>query len=590
MMTLLRKLWKIFTPSQRIAAIGLLGLMFIGMCLETLGVGLVVPAVALMADADLIQKYPEAGAVFALLGNPDREQLVIIGTTVLVGVYAVKAFFLAFLAWKQTKFVFGMQANLSQRLFTGYLHQPYTFHLQRNSAQLIRNATTEVGMFATVTQSVMMLLSEGLVLFGLSCLLFAVEPIGALIVIVTLGVAGGAFYKVTKKHISRWGKARQFHEGMKIQHLQQGLGGAKDVKLLGREADFLAQYTDHSNRSAHVSQRQNVFQQFPRLWLEFLAIVGLGILVAVMIAQGKSPDSLLPTLGLFAAAAFRLMPSVNRILIAIQSLRYAVPVINTLHEEFQAFNESLPSKSIHADNITTSLSLDNVSFCYAGADRNAVESVNIEIHKGSSVGFIGGSGAGKSTLVDVILGLLSPSIGEVRVDGKNIEKNIRGWQDQIGYVPQSIFLTDDTLRRNIAFGLSEDQIDDDAVKQALKLAQLEFFAKELPDGLDTLVGERGVRLSGGQRQRIGIARALYHDPSVLVLDEATSALDTDTEKSVMSSVEALQGDKTILIIAHRLSTVKNCDYLFRFENGLVVESGAPESMLRNVAITLNGEA
>lgn len=551
----------------------LLGLMLIGMLLETLGIGLVIPALALMTQGDLTVKYPALEPWLNSLGNPSHEQLIIYGMLVLVGAYAIKTLFLAFLAWRQARFVYGLQAILSQRLFTGYLHQPYAFHLQRNSAQLIRNAIGQVGEITNTIQQGLMLITEILVLIGISALLLAIEPLGALLVVSTLGLAGWGFNRLTRGHILRWGEARQYHEGLRIQHLQQGLGGAKDVKLLGRESDFLAQYQRHSIGSARVGQRQTALQALPRLWLEFLAVTGLAALVLVIIVQGKPMEALLPTLGLFAAAAFRLMPSVNRILGAVQSVRFSLPVIDTLHSELCLLGKASPPLRGQPLPFKKELVLDQVRFNYPSAETHALRGVSLTIQRGVSIGFIGGSGAGKSTLVDIILGLLTPVSGSIKIDGVDIQTNLRGWQDQIGYVPQSIYLTDDTLRRNVAFGLPNDQIDETAVWRAIRSAQLEQFVNDLPLGLDTIVGERGIRLSGGQRQRIGIARALYHDPLVLVLDEATSSLDTTTERGVMEAVRALQGEKTMLIVAHRLSTVEHCDRLFRLEQGEVVEEG-----------------
>jgi ABC-type multidrug transport system fused ATPase/permease subunit len=323
--------------------------------------------------------------------------------------------------------------------------------------------------------------------------------------------------------------------------------------------------------------------QLPRLWLELLGVAGLATLVLTMMAQGRDLATIVPTLGLFAVAAFRLMPSINRVLIAAQALRYCRPAIDTLHEELKlaAPDPRLPGGA--ASIFRQDICLSAVSFSYAPNMAPAIDSLSICIEKGESVGFIGPSGSGKSTLVDIIMGLLTPTSGFVAVDGRDVQQNLRAWQDQIGYVPQSIYLTDDTLRRNIAFGLANDQIDDAAVARAVKAAQLEEFIGSLPNGIATRVGERGVRLSGGQRQRIGIARALYHDPGVLVLDEATSALDTATEKDVMSAVTALQGTKTILIVAHRTSTVERCDRLYRLVQGRVVETGAPRSVFIQAA-------
>ena len=557
--------------------------MLIGMTLETLGISLVIPAMSLMMQSDLYVKYPALATWLDKLGNPSHESLVITSMAVLVGVYAIKALFLAFLAWRQARFVGELQADLSQRLFTGYLRQPYTFHLQRNSAQLIRNTISQAGAVSSTFQQGLALMTEILVMLGISAMLLAVEPLGALIVVTTLGLAGWGFNRFTHSRILRWGEALQLHEGLRIQHLQEGLGGAKDVKLLGRESDFIAQYRRHNTGTARILQRQSTMLTLPRLWLELLAIIGLAGLVLSMIGQGKPLEALLPTLGLFAAAAFRLMPSVNRVLTSLHSMRFSMPMLDTIYSELQLLDATKAPEKGPPLILKNTLSLDEVSFRYESADARALQKISLSIPKGSAVGFIGGSGAGKSTLVDIILGLLTPSDGIVKVDGVDIQTSLRGWQDQIGYVPQSIFLTDDTLRRNVAFGLPAEQIDETAVWRAIRAAQLEQFVNELPKGLDTVVGERGIRLSGGQRQRIGIARALYHDPPVLVLDEATSSLDTTTERGVMQAVDALHGKKTLIIVAHRLSTVEECDRLYRLEHGKIVEEGETARVLARIS-------
>lgn len=566
------KIWDILTRAERNKALVLLVFMLIGMMLETLGVGLVVPAIALLIQDNLAVRYPVIEPVLVALGSPGRQTLIIGGMLTLVGAYFIKALFITFLAWRQTRFAFGIQAQLSQRLFTIYLRQPYTFHLQHNSAQLIRNAVNEVSVFSSdVILPGMLIITECMVILGIGSLLLLIEPMGTLIVGLVLVAVVWSFHRVMRAKVTLWGSARLYHDGMRIQHLQHGLGGAKDVKLLGRESDFLAQYSVHNTQSAQMGQLQGTLLQLPRLWLELLAVSGMTLLVFSMLTQERDIASIVPTLGLFALSFFRLMPSVSRVLSSAMSVRYGLAVVGVLHEELKLNAPEAVAKDTKGTAFQHEIRLTDLSYTYPDASESALSSLSIVINKGEFIGFVGSSGAGKSTLVDAILGLLSPSAGQVSVDGQDISQNLRHWQDQIGYVPQSIYLTDDTLKRNIAFGLPNEQIDNAAVWRAIQAAQLEDFVASLPKGLETIVGERGIRLSGGQRQRIGIARALYHEPSVLVLDEATSALDTNTEQDVMDAVTVLRKDKTIIVVAHRLSTVEHCDKLYRLEHGRVVE-------------------
>ena len=582
-MSALRKIWRILSPAHRKRAFVMIGLMLIGMVVETLGVGLVIPLVALMTQVEVATRFPVLAPLLGALGNPTQQQLVLGGMVVLVGVFVIKAAFLSFLVWRQARYVADIQIELSNRLFAAYLRQPYTFHLQRNSAELIRNTSSEVSVFAGSFGAALLILTEVFVIVGVLTLLIAIEPLGALLVVVVLGVASWGYHGLVRGHLLRWGKEQQFHNLLRIQHLVQGLSGVKDVKLLGRETDFLKQYDVHNTGMIVVGQNLAALQQLPRLWLELLAVVGLAAIVLVMIVRGAAPDAILPTLGVFAAAAFRLLPSANRVLGSIQKVRYALPVLDTLTEEFRVLVPAeAPRRGEHLA-FESALVLDRVTYQYEAAETPALRDVRLTIPRGMTVGLIGSTGAGKSTLVDIMLGLLTPDAGAVQVDGVDIQTNLRGWQDQIGYVPQSIYLTDDTLRRNIAFGLPKEEIDEAAVWRALDDAQMSEWVRDLALGLDTVVGERGVRLSGGQRQRIGIARALYHDPAVLVLDEATSSLDSTTEAGVMEAIRALYGKKTVIIVAHRLSTVEHCDHLYRLEQGQVVEEGSTAAILGRVA-------
>jgi ABC-type multidrug transport system fused ATPase/permease subunit len=566
------------TPSQHRAILLLLGLMLIGMALETIGLGLIFPILTLITK-DVASDYPTLEPWLDRLGNPGQEKLVIFAMLAFLGVSLIKVLFLSFFAFQQSNFTLKINTNFSLRLFTLYLQQPYVFHLQRNSAELIRNAMSQVGGVVGAITSCMMITTESLVLFGIIALMCFVEPVGTFGVAVTFGLASWGFYHYNKKRINTWGEEFQHHEGLRIQYLQEGLGAAKDVKLLGREKEFLDRYQIHSLGSALIGRNELLLKTFPRFGLELLAVTAITLIVCLLITQNRSMDSLVATLGLFAAASFRVMPSVSRLLTSFQSARFLLPVIHNLHKEFCLTNDVKPRNECSPLLFKKTLVLENVSFQYPSTEALVLKEICLSIRQGEAIGFIGSTGAGKSTLVDIILGLLVPASGVIKIDGVDIQTNTRGWQDQIGYVPQTIFLTDDTIRRNVAFGLPDNQVKDAVIWSSLRSAQLEQFVKGLPEGLDTKIGEDGVRLSGGQRQRLGIARALYHNPSVLVLDEATSSLDLITEGEFMDAVRALKGDKTLIIVAHRLTTVEHCDYLFKFENGKIIEEGKPSILL-----------
>ena len=570
------KLVSLFSPSQRRAAIVLVILMLGGMVLETLGIGLVIPAIMLFTQDDLATRFPQLSHYLSVAGISDRNHLIIAGMSSVAVVFTVKCFYIAYVTHRQMRFVYGIQADVSRRLFIGYLYKPYPFHLERNSSELVKNvvnATNELTLTGLV--AVLILATESLVLFGIGALLLYVEPVGAILAAGFLALFGFSLNRATRRGIRRAGEARHVHEEKRIRYLQQALGGAKELKLLGREHGAVLQYTPHNEASARIGQHQATLQALPKLWLELLAVLGLVVLVLVLVWQGKPINGLIPSIGMFAAAAFRLIPSLNRILGSIQHLRYSIPTIDTLHSELSnAPTEPAPqpTRTLPFD---WEIKAQDVSVRYAATEARAITDVNFQIAKGTTVGFIGGSGAGKSTLVDALLGLLPLDHGRILVDGTDIHSDLRGWQNQIGYVAQSIFLTDDSIRRNIAFGLPDAEIDDAAVNRALGASQLDEFINQLPNGLETVIGERGVRLSGGQRQRIGIARALYHNPAILVLDEATSSLDADTENGVMQAINALHGSKTILIVTHRASTLKYCDRVIRVDQRTVTEVGTP---------------
>ena len=565
----LRIVWAILTQKERRNLIWIFSLMLFGTVLETFSLGLVVPVVGLLTKPEYLKSHPR---IDELLNFPSQTQFVVGAMLLLVLVYVVKSIFLIGSLWVQYGYSTSVTKRLGRTLFENYLKQPFTFHLQRNSATLIRNSQNSASVMSGTIDPILSIAADALVTTGMMVLLLVIEPKGTIITILVFALSSLALRRFSSRRIRIWGEAQNFHKGMIIQHLQQGFGGVKDVKILGRENYFVNQYSDHLDGNANVLRRFSLAQAIPRFGLEILMMIGLASLVSTMVLSGQELTGILPVLGLFGTAAFRLLPAVNRSILSAQTINLNRPLVDSVAADL-GLSISTASTNNVLSHLASSISVQDLSFSYEMASTQALTEVSIDVSRGEAVGLVGSSGSGKSTLVDILLGLLEPTSGRVLVDGNDIHDNLRGWQDQIGYVPQSIFLTDDTLRRNVAFGLPKDQIDHDAVKSAIRSAQLEDFVASLPDGLDTIVGERGVRLSGGQRQRIGIARALYNNPNVLVLDEATSSLDTETEHGVMQAVQALQGEKTVIIVAHRLSTVEYCDRLYRLENARIVDEG-----------------
>jgi len=413
-----------------------------------------------------------------------------------------------------------------------------------------------------------------LVVVGITGLLFYYEPAGSASVILFLVLTGLLIQKFTKKSLLHWGELRQKHEGLRILQIQQGLASVKEVKMLNRELQFVDNFRPHNLQSARAAQYRLFYQQIPRLFLEVIAVSGISILVITMILLGRDVSTFLPIVTLFAVAVFRLMPSVNRILEAMQNLHYGAPSLTVLDDQLQRIRKCHAPSNNPPMNFHKDIEFRDVGFAYPETGKLVVDNLSLKITKSSCIGLVGTSGSGKTTLVDMLLGLLPPAHGEILVDGQDIQQNLRGWHSCLGYVPQHISMIDDSLLKNIAFGLSDEDIDMKKVKEVASAAQLNELVSSLPEGLQTNIGEKGVKLSGGQRQRIGIARALYQNPDVLVLDEATSALDGETEKQVMDAIYNLDGDKTIIIIAHRLATVERCDTIYRMDKGKLF----PESL------------
>lgn len=567
---LIYKIRYLLNSKQKMQVMLLLALLFIGTILEMAGLGILIPALGLLITPDIGKQLPALKPYLEMFGNPSQQELVVGGMVVLVFLYLFKSVFLIFLSWQQNKFTSNLSASLSSQLFKGYLNQPYLFHLERNSAFLIRNVQSDIAQFSNVCQAAITMSLEFSLLGGVALLLIITEPFGALSVCIFLILSAMFLHRLTRKKLLFLGKQKQQLIGFSLRAIQQGFGGIKDIKVLGREEAFYGEFKKHNDGYYKVMWRIGAINQIPRTYLEFLAVAGLSLLIVIMVLQGYPIEKFIPTIGIFVAASFRMIPSVNRIMAAMQTIRFSYPVIDNLYNEFINLQPDHSSNlPLHSENIefNNCIEINNLCFSYPTSSKNAIDQISIIIKKGDCIGLIGQSGSGKSTLVDTILGLLKPNLGKVMVDGKDIAINLKSWQRLIGYVPQTIYLTDDSIKKNIALGLGEHEIDETMLNKALESARLIDFINELPEKENTLIGERGVRISGGQRQRIGIARALYNNPSVLILDEATSALDNQTEREIMEQINKLKRDKTLIIIAHRLSTLEMCNEIIEIEHG-----------------------
>ena len=567
---ILMQLWAILDRKQRRRAANLLILMLVAMTLESLSIGVIFPIVdfALSPIRDKDNNIPGVSLIIDSIGQKDT---VFLGLGILVLLFFIKGLALALVYFRQTKFAFELTYDLSTKLFEVYLSQPWSFHLKRNSAQLTRNLTSETTLFTNVVLAITSVITESLISMGIIVVMFALEPVGSAILITTLSCSAILFYLFFKSALSRWGGERQIYEGERIKAINHTLGAFKEISILGVEASFSEDYRNIAERSIRAQQRSSFVQQLPRIWLEVMAVVAISFSAVVLTVMDKSLQNIIATLGLYAAAAFRVIPSVSRILIASQVVRYHGAVVRTLWEEIRLSSLTNKIEHVTAEGKSnfSKIELEDIFYSYDGSGRPALQGVSVKIERGQTIGIVGQSGSGKSTLVDVLLGLLIPTSGRVALDGETLLLSKVSRKKLFGYVPQNIYLIDDTLERNIAFGESEAEIDAVALARAVRMSNLQRVVDALPAGLKTIVGERGVKLSGGERQRIGIARALYTDPSILIFDEATSALDQENESLVMDAISSLRGEKTQVIVAHRVSTLSACDLILVMENGKV---------------------
>ena len=579
-MKLIRQLQFILSPREQVEGIALLCAMALGALFEVVGIGLVVPFIAVLKDPALVLDQPLARPILSALSLRDPHRLLIALGLGLIAAFVIKSSYLLLLNRWQCRYVFDKQATLARQLLTGYLAAPYTFHLGRNSAETIRVTIGTIQAFTSgFLLSLLTVLGELLVVAALVILLVLVNPLTTLCAVFVLGVPTVFVYRAIRRRLAVAGRISQESMASAIQWTEQAIGGVKETLITGRASFFIDRQGKQVRRLADAGAASAFLSALPRLLMDTLAVIAMVAMALMALVLGQDMQSLLPVLGMFAVAAIRLMPSATRIASGLAQLRFLHAATEVLYDELRAVGTSTPAPRAVRQTASLplrfqhSLMLEQISYRYPTMSGPAIDAVSLEVRQGEWVGLVGPTGAGKTTLVDLILGLFVPTAGRILVDGRDIREDIASWQRIIGYIPQDIYLLDDTIRRNVAFGLVDEEIDDDRVWRALRAAQIDRLVSALPGGLDAMTGERGERLSGGERQRLGIARALYRDPQVLVVDEGTANLDNETEAAIVETLARLRGEKTIIVIAHRLSVVKDCDRVYLIRQGRVRHSG-----------------
>ena len=580
---LLGKLNYIFDRKQKIQ-LGILGIMiFVGGLLETLGVGAMIPVVtALLTPETLkeyVDKYPILQKICDLLGIQSVGQMTTALLLALMAIYVIKNLYLVYLVYRQNTFITQSRNQMISRVMGEFLNRPYEQYLGADIPTVFRITDSDIPQTFSLMLAMLQLASEVVVSGLIFIVLLCTDIFMTLFIMVLFGVMTLVIVKIFKPKLNKIGAKNQAIQSRIAKWRIQAIYGLKDVKVLNREEFFVRNYYETGKVGANVGRTYAVMNNIPRLLIETVFIVGVLTFIIIYMKGGGNVASMVSTLAAFGVAAMRVLPSVNRINTYITEISYNQPSLDFVYQNLQ---EGMKTDAMLAQRraysqkekleLKDKIELNHISFHYPDSDKNIFTDAHMEVPKGKSVGIMGTSGAGKSTIVDILLGLLHAQEGEITCDGVDIFKNYESWLAQIGYIPQSIYLIDESIRDNIAFGIDADKIDEKRIWEVLEEAQLKEFVEELPNGLDTTIGDRGVRLSGGQRQRIGIARALYHDPEILVFDEATSALDNDTEAAVMDAVNSFHGKKTMIIIAHRLNTIEKCDIIYKVEDGKLIQT------------------
>jgi ATP-binding cassette, subfamily B, bacterial PglK len=584
----LRKLYQLFSRREKIKAAGLFVLMTMSALAEMVGIGAVPAFILIVASPYKVMTHPISGAIVGWLGIETDRQLLVVGSVGLIAFFLLKGFLVSVINYVRIRFVQHKYIDLSGRLFASYMLAPYAFHLNRNTSELLRNLMSETSLVVNqVFMPLMTLVLNLVTMLFILALLMAVQPLFTLFALSGLGGVTYLLMKAVEKKMGSYGRQEMLHRQVSNKAVMEGLAGVKDARVMGRENNFVSRFKDSNWMRAKAQFFKDMVNSLQRPLFETITVMGVLGLALILTVKDESIEGIVAVLALFAAATYRLMPTFRDLLGSINTLQYHIASVNPVYDDIMLLRHSLKERHTSPDKapmpFNNHITIDKVSYSYPGTNVKVLDNISVQIQSGTAIALVGESGAGKTTLVDALLGLLEIQEGSILVDGVDIRTDSRAWQMNIGYIPQVIYLTDDTLKRNVAFGLDDNDIDDDKFWQAVKAARLEELTDKLADREHTVIGERGIRLSGGQRQRVGIARALYHNPTLLIMDEGTSALDNITERYVIDAIERLKGDRTIVMIAHRLTTVKNCDVICLMENGKITDMGSYGELLQRNA-------
>lgn len=570
-----KKVLGILNKSQKEQLIWIGFLMLVGGIVESISVSLVLPLIQAVMNDNTWNEPWYTQIICRLFGVETQRNYVVLMLIILIIIFIIKDLFLLLEYYIQFSYICKTRFDVQKNLMNSYLHRPYEFFLNANSGEIYRVIAGDTIQTFALLSHIISFYTEIIVAIALGVTIIVISPQIGIGMIVILGAEVIIIAKIVKPILKKLGDKQRGESAKTNKWILQSIHGIKSIKVSNTESFFEQKYAQHAKQMVEADRKNLTIQNLPKLIIEAFTVAAVLCLILVMVLLGGDLKEIVPQLSAFVVAAIRLLPSINRLSNAVNQVPFVEGALDNVINALSNNNEgadagySVKCQGVSELNFEKNVLFDSISFRYPESEKNILSQCTFEIRYGDSVGIVGPSGAGKTTAIDLILGLLKPNQGAIRVDGVDIEANMCKWHSKLAYIPQTIFLMDDTIKANVAFGLHRNEIDEEKVWLALKGAQMEEFVKDLPDGLETQVGEQGVRLSGGQRQRIGIARALYNDPEILFFDEATSALDNDTEKAIMESIDSLKGKKTLVIIAHRLTTISNCDKIFRVDNGKV---------------------